>query len=81
MDFIEQNGEENYIELLLVELLQIFDSNNLLLLKLSLKIGAPIILLQNLSPKEGLCNGICIIITHIGRRCIKTQIFSSRFNS
>ena len=45
-DFIEQNGgEENNIELLLVELLQIFNPSSLPLLKLSLKVGAPIILL------------------------------------
>ena len=65
-DFIEQNrGEENNIELLLVKLLQTFNPNSLSPLKLSLKVGAPIILLQNLSLKEGLCNGTYIVITYI----------------
>ena len=45
IDSIEQNREEDYIELLLVELLQIFNPSSLPLLKLSLKVGAPIILL------------------------------------
>ena len=45
-DFVEQNGgEENNIKLLLVKLLQIFNPSSLPPLKLSLKVGAPIILL------------------------------------
>ena len=81
-DFVEQNGgEENNIKLLLVEFLQIFNPSSLPPLKLSLKVGVPIILLQNLSPKEGLCNGTYIVITRIERRCIETQILGGRFNS
>ena len=72
-DFIEQNREENNdIKLLLVELLQIFNPSSLPLLKPSLKVGAPVILLQNLYPKEGLYNGTYIVIVYIGRRYIKT---------
>ena len=71
IDSIEQNREENYIELLLVELLQTFNCNSLPPLKLALKVDAPIILLQNLYPKEGLYNSTYIVITHIGRRCIE----------
>ena len=81
-DFIEQNGgEENNIELPLVELLQIFNFSSLFLLKLSLKVGASIILLQNLSPKEGLCNNTYIVITCIRQHCIEIQILGGRFNS
>ena len=80
-DFIEQNREENYIKLLLVELLQTFNPNSLPLLELSLKVGAHVILLQNLSPKEGLCNSTRMVVIYIGRHYIKTRILSSRFNS
>ena len=78
-DSVEQNREENYIELPLAELLQIFNPSSLPLLKLSLKVGAPIILLQNLYPKEGLYNGTRMVITRLGRRCIKTQMLNGSF--
>jgi len=66
IDSIEQNREEDYIELPLAELLQIFNPNNLPPLKLSLKVGAPVIFLRNLYPKEGLYNGTYIVITRLG---------------
>ena len=59
------------MELLLAELLQIFNLSSLPLLKLSLKVGAPVIFLWNLYPKEGLYNSTYIVITRLGRRCIK----------
>ena len=71
IDFIEQNKEENYIELLLVEFLQTFNPSSLFLLRFFLKIGAPVIILQNLYPKEGLCNSIYIVIMCLGCRYIK----------
>ena len=80
IDSVKQNkGEDNYIELPPVELLQKFNPNSLPPLKLSLKVGAPIILLWNLYPQEGLYNGTRIVITRVGRRCIKTRILSSTF--
>jgi len=72
IDSIEQNREDNYIELPPAELLQIFNPNSLPLLKLSLKVGVSIILLQNLYPNKGLYNDTYIVITLIGRRYIKT---------
>ena len=80
IDSVEQNIEEdNYIELPPAELLQIFNPSSLPLLKLSLKVGTPIILLQNLYPQKGLCNSTYIVITRVGRCCIKTQILSGSF--
>jgi len=71
MDSIKQNREEDYIELPPVELLQIFNPSSLPPLKLSLKVGAPIILLRNLYLKEGLYNGTYIVITRLSQRYIK----------
>ena len=53
------------------ELLQSFNPPSLPPLKLSLKVGALVILLRNLYPKHGLCNGTRMVVTHIGRRCIE----------
>ena len=79
IDSIKQNRENDYIELPLAELLQIFNPSNLPLLKLSLKVGTPIILLWNLYPNKGLYNSTHIVITCVGRRCIKTQILGGSF--
>jgi len=82
IDSIEQNREEeNYIELPLAELLQIFNPSGLPPLKLSLKVGAPIILLWNLYPDKGLYNGTHIVITRVGRRYIETWILGSSFHN
>jgi hypothetical protein len=38
--------------------------------ELQLKVGAPIMLLRNLRPREGLCNGTRLVITHLYRYLI-----------
>jgi ATP-dependent DNA helicase PIF1 len=38
--------------------------------ELKLKVEAPIMLLQNLHPQEGLCNSTCLVITHLYRHLI-----------
>jgi len=48
---------------------------------LRLKIGAPLILIQNLSPREGLCNGIRKRVLGIRRSCLKVAIMGGRFDS
>jgi len=74
IDTVEQSREEDDGNIILPppELLQILNFSSLPPLKLSLKVGAPVILLQNLYPKEGLYNGTYIVITRLGRRYIKT---------
>jgi hypothetical protein len=62
------------------ELLQTFNPPSLPPSKLRLKVGAPVILLRNLYPKEGLCNGTRMVVTHIGRRCIEARILGGSFN-
>ena len=47
--------------------------------KLNLKVGAPIILLRNLYPASGECNGTQMIITRLGRRCIEARILGREF--
>ena len=47
---------------------------------LRLKIGAPIILLRNLSPREGLCNGTRMRVLGIRRNCLHVAIMGGKFD-
>jgi len=67
---VEDNESTPGVERLPMEFLQGVDHASLPPSKLCLKIGAPVILLRNLSPKQGLCNGTRITITQLGRSCI-----------
>jgi hypothetical protein len=41
---------------------------------LELKVGAPVMLMRNLNPRVGLCNGTRLVITRLGRRVIEARI-------
>lgn len=43
---------------------------------LRLKVGAPLILLRNLAPSDGLCNGTRLIVVHIGRRVLRVLVIT-----
>lgn len=62
-----------------VELLQSFEPPSLPPSRLRLKVGAPIILLRNLYPSQGLCNGTRLVVTRLQSRCIEAQILSGEF--
>jgi len=46
--------------------------------KLSFKIGAPVMLLRNLDPLAGLCNGTCLIIRRFTMRVIEAKIITGK---
>lgn len=45
---------------------------------LRLKVGVPIMLLRNISPSKGLCNGTRLIVTQLTRRVIEGQIITGK---
>ena len=57
-----------------VELLNSLNPSGMPLHKLTLKVGAPIMLLRNLDIKQGLSNGTRLIVTKIGRRVLEAEI-------
>ena len=44
--------------------------------KLTLKVGAPVMLLRNINKKKGLYNGTRMILTHIGDHVLKAKIIT-----
>jgi len=43
---------------------------------LCLKVGSPVILLRNLDPEEGLCNGTRIIVLNVRKKVLQCRIIS-----
>ena len=62
-----------------VELLQSFEPPSLPPSRLLLKVGVPVMLLRNLYPNQGLCNGTRLVVTRILSRCIEARILSGEF--
>lgn len=71
--------DENYQDRPPPELLQSFEPPSLPPSRLQIKVGAPVILLRNLYPKHGLCNGTRMVITRISPRCLEARILSGDF--
>ena len=61
------NKADPEITKLPLEVLQNICLPGLPLLKLQLKVSTPVMLLQNLCPQEGLCNGLQMSIHRLGR--------------
>ena len=56
------------------EFLRSINSSSLPPGELQLKVGCPLILLQNLSPFQGLCNGTRMVLTRAGERVLEVRI-------
>jgi ATP-dependent exoDNAse (exonuclease V) alpha subunit len=57
-----------------VEFLNSLNASGLPIANLELKQGCPIILLQNLDNKHGLCNGMRATITHMSNRVLQVRL-------
>jgi hypothetical protein len=56
-----------------VEVLHTLEPNGLPRAKLRLKVGIPIMLMRNINPEVGLCNGTRLLVTRLGRSCIEAR--------
>ncbi|XP_026416549.1 uncharacterized protein LOC113311983 [Papaver somniferum] len=58
------------------EFLQNLNPPGMPLFRINLKIGCPIILMRNLSPSEGLCNNIRLLVTKCGKHVLQMKILT-----
>ena len=71
------SGDIDNIDLLYpIEFINQLDFNGVPQHSISLKIGTPIMLLRNLNPSAGLCNGTRLIVTQLANRIIEAQIIT-----
>ena len=80
IDSADVNQENTGFAELPVEYLQSFNPPGLPPSKLQLKVGCPVMLLRNLCPTKGLCNGTRISILSIGQKCLKVRILGGEFD-
>ena len=69
------------IDGLSVEFLQSLKPSGFPPAQLYLKVRAPIMLLRNLHPNEGMCNRTQLVITRLSRQCIEGRILRGKHNS
>jgi len=75
----DTNKDDPDIEYFPAEYLSSLDIAGLSPSHLVLKVGCPV-MLRNLYPSEGLCNGTQMIVTHLGQHCIEVQILGGTFH-
>ena len=60
----------------LPEVLHSYSPSSFPLARLSLKVGCPVMILRNLQPREGVCNGSWGIVTRISTRILEVRLFN-----
>ena len=61
-----------------VEFLQQLNAGGLPSALLCLKVSSPVILLRNLDPGEGLCNGTRMVVLNVRRKVLQCRIISKQ---
>jgi len=80
IDSADVNEETPHLDELPAEHLQSIDLPSLPPSKLHLKIGIPLMLLRNLCPQEGLCNGSRMVITSLQMYCLEVRLIGGDFD-
>ena len=62
-----------------VEFLNTINASGLPLSKLKLKVGCPVMILRNLDPRRGLCNGTRAILLHASQHVLEVKIIGGDF--
>lgn len=75
-DSIECDGDGGMKDMITPEFLHSLKSSSLPPHHLRLKVGCPVILLQNILPEVGLCNGTRLIVTSLSRYVIGATIIN-----
>jgi hypothetical protein len=74
----EQSGEEDPMLNYPVEYLNEINCSGLPLAKLELKIGCPVMILQNLDPAHGVCNGSRGILRQWGHKVLEVELLTGQ---
>ena len=67
-------GAERYQESIPVELLRSLNASSLPVAELHLKVSCPIIILRNLNPKHGVCNGMRATIIYMSNHVLEVRL-------
>ena len=77
---VQYNDDVNQAEHYAVEYLQSINLASLPPSCLRLRIGVPLILIRNLSPKQGMCNGTRLRLLGISRNCLQVAILGGKWD-
>jgi hypothetical protein len=76
-DSIKNDGANDEGDLLYpVEYLNSINCSGLPLSKLKLKVGCPVMVLRNLNPGEGVCNGTRAVVTRLSNRVLEVRLLT-----
>ena len=71
-----RENDDNKAGLFPVEYLNSITASGLPLHMLAVKIGSPLLLLRNINPKQGLCNGTRLVVKQVLNRLLKVEIIN-----
>jgi hypothetical protein len=77
---VQSSNDATTVEQYAVEYLQSINLASLPPSCLRLRIGVPLILIRNLSPKQGMCNGTRLRLLGISRYCLKVAILGGKWD-
>ena len=79
-DSIKNNGNDGQGDLMyFVEYLNSINCCELPLAKLKLKIGCPVMILENLNSSEGVCNGSRAVVTQMSNRVLEVRLLTGEY--